>query len=80
MTSRQLERFVTTGLLVTVFAGVYRDAIHPFELDERARAAALAGGNDAVVSHRMAVALWGMRNYRCDLFEITASVKTLGAG
>ena len=72
VTSDQIRSLLERGLLVAVHRGVYRDPAAPQTLDQRALAAVLAGGAGAVASHRLAVALWGMRNYQCQLNEITA--------
>ncbi len=53
-----------------MFQGVYKDPATPSSIEQRAMAAVLAGGKGAAASHRMAVDLLHMRNYRCDLFEI----------
>jgi very-short-patch-repair endonuclease len=77
---RQLDGLLQRGLLRPVLLGVYRDPAAPQTIEQRAIAATLAGGRAAAASHRMALALWGMRNYRCNLLEITAPHKVLRAG
>lgn len=72
MTDRQIGRMVTNGALERVFAGVFRDPSTPISIEQRAFAAWLAGGETSWVSHRMALAMWKMRNYRCDLAEVTS--------
>jgi hypothetical protein len=62
---------MSQGRLEVVFRGVYRDPAAPVTFDQRAMAAVLAAGDGALVSHRMAIGLWGMPNYRCDLSEVT---------
>lgn len=76
LTERQIEWMVTSGRLERLFAGVFADPTTRTSIEQRAMAATLAAGHHSWVSHRMAIALWGMRNYRCDLYEVT-SVRTL---
>ncbi len=71
LTRHQISHLLDVGSMQPMLAGVYRHAACAPSLDQRAIAAALAGGPEAVVSHRMALAVWGMRNYRCELMEIT---------
>ena len=80
LSSRQIEGLLQRGLLRHVLHGVYRDPAAPQTIEHRAVAATLAGGRGAAASHRMALALWGMRNYRCNLLEITAPRKVLRVG
>ena len=71
LSRHQIAHQLDIGSIEPMLAGVYRHAASLPSLDQRATAAALAGGPAALVSHRMALAVWGMRNYRCDLMEIT---------
>ena len=80
LTNRQIELLLDKELLRAVFHGVYRDPASPTTIDQRALAATLAAGRGAVASHRMALGLWGMRNYRCDLSEVTTSRQVNRAG
>ncbi len=75
----EIDRLLKQGLLVAQHRGVLRDPAAPCTTEQRAMAAVLAGGDGAFASHRMAVALRGMRNYRCDLAEIT-TVRTIERG
>ncbi len=80
LTNRQVDTLLGNGLLVPVFRAVFRDPASPITVEQRALASARAGGDGAVASHRLALALWGMRNYRCDLCEITAPRKVVHPG
>lgn len=80
LSHRQIDLLLTKGLLMAEFRGAYRDPAAPVTIEQRAMCAILAGGRGAVVSHRMALAVWGMRNYRCDLREITTSRKVTHPG
>jgi len=73
LTPRQTDHLLTRRLLLPVHRGVFRDPAAPVTLDQRALAAVLASGPGAVASHRLAVAIWGMRNYQCLLAEVTGS-------
>jgi hypothetical protein len=73
LSGRQVQWLLDTGRLDAVFRGVYRDPAVPRTADQRAMAAVLAGGEGTLVSRRMAVAVWGMRNFRCTLAEVTSS-------
>ena len=72
LTDRQITRLLSDKLLVPVHRGVFRDPATPQSLEQRALAGVLAGGDGSVTSHRLAIALWGMRNYKCALTEISA--------
>ncbi len=73
LTARQTDHLLTRKLLLPVHRGVFRDPAAPVTLDQRALAAVLASGPGAVVSYRLSVALWGMRNYQCLLTEVTTA-------
>ena len=72
LTPRQIDYLLAEQRLIPVYRGVFRDPAAPTTLEQRALAAVLAAGPGALVSHRLAVAVWGMRNYQCSLIEITA--------
>ena len=72
LTPRQIDYLLAGQRLVPVYRGVFRDPAAPSTLEQRALAAVLAAGPGALTSHRLAVAVWGMRNYQCSLIEITA--------
>jgi very-short-patch-repair endonuclease len=80
LSHRQIDLLLTKGLLVVVFRGVFRDPASPVTVEQRALTSTFAGRDGAVASHRMALALWGMRNYRCELREITARRKVVQPG
>jgi hypothetical protein len=54
---------VRTGSLIAVHAGVYAVGYRRVEPVARARAAVLAGGPTAVLSHDSALALWNLRRW-----------------
>ena len=63
VSSRAIERRVASGLLHRLHRGVYAVG-HPVpSADGRLMAAVLAGGPDAVLSHRPAGNEWGMRRW-----------------
>ena len=64
--STRLQR----GIWITLFDGVYRIGGAPATWRADLFAACLAGGTDAVASHRSAAALWGVDGGRRDLREI----------
>ena len=72
LTDRQIGRLLAEELLIPVHRGVFRDPASPQTIEQRALAGVLAGGDGTVTSHRQAIALWGMRNYKCALTEISA--------
>ena len=72
LTDRQITRLLADKLLVPVHRGVFRDPASPQTIEQRALAGVLAGGEGSVTSHRLAIALWGMQNYKCALTEISA--------
>ena len=72
LSARQIDHLLHRKLLVPVHRGVFRDPAAPVTLDQRALAATLASGPGAVASHRLAVALRGVRNFDCQLVEISA--------
>jgi len=63
-------RRVEAGVLFRVFRGVYAVAGAKDTFEFRMMSAVLASGNGAVVSHRCAAALFGLRRIRCDQPEI----------
>ncbi|MCU1401561.1 MAG: hypothetical protein JWN62_4670 [Acidimicrobiales bacterium] len=72
LSHRQIDHLLVRGLLIAVHRGVFRDPAAPMTLDQRALAAVLASGPTATASHRLAVAMAGMRNYQCLLSEVTS--------
>jgi very-short-patch-repair endonuclease len=61
LTKHAIDHRVRMGRLVIVYPGVYALGPHPLSARERWMAAVLAGGRHAVLSHRSAVELWGLR-------------------
>jgi len=62
VTSRQIGGAARRGALFRIRRGVYRLAGAPITWDQAIRAACLAGGADAVVSHSTAAAVWQFRH------------------
>jgi very-short-patch-repair endonuclease len=58
------------GLLVALHKGVFLWARHGASTRTRARAAAMAAGEGALVSHGWALALWGLRDARGELVDV----------
>lgn len=73
LSDRQIARLIAKRELERVYAGVYRDPSTRPSIEQSAFSAWLAAGEDSWVSHRMALAMWKMRNYRCDLAEVTST-------
>jgi very-short-patch-repair endonuclease len=71
ITLPSFKGLVARGELVRVHRGVYRHAAVPVTLEQRIRAAMIAIGDEAVLSHRAALARHGVRNFQCALVEIT---------
>jgi Protein of unknown function (DUF559) len=67
---RQLDRLVG-GDWVAVHSGVYRHRACPASREQFLLAAVLKAGPGSAVSHRAAVHVHGLRNYRCDMAEIS---------
>jgi hypothetical protein len=71
LTERQIEHRVATGEWVTLFPGVYRAAVVPSSLRQRAMAAALWSAPDGLVSHLTAAELWSFDRVRADALHVT---------
>jgi very-short-patch-repair endonuclease len=72
VTRHQIVYRVASGRLIPVHAGVYAVGHLPTLAQDRARAALLACGSAAVLSHRSAGSLWGIfKDWRMP-FEVTA--------
>jgi very-short-patch-repair endonuclease len=71
LTARQIRYRVAKGAWVRVHPSVFRDASHPETWEGKLVAAALALGEGAVVSHRAAVGVWGLYDYRPFLVELS---------
>jgi hypothetical protein len=70
-TDAKIEHRLKTGRWVLVARGVYRLAGVPVTWKQRALAACLVAGPEAVVSHRSAAVLWGIPGFRPGRVEIT---------
>ena len=71
MSSRSIERRKAAGEFVGVHSGVYRVAVAPMSEMQRLWAALAAAGDEAVVSHRAAAALWSLRGVSAQVPEIS---------
>ncbi|MDQ6744878.1 MAG: type IV toxin-antitoxin system AbiEi family antitoxin domain-containing protein, partial [Actinomycetota bacterium] len=60
LSDRQIAGRIARGELTRLYRGVYLTGHAPPSLPARARAAVLACGGRAVVSHELAAALWGL--------------------
>jgi hypothetical protein len=72
-TVRQIETWLAAGLLFRVHHGVYALAGARQDFDFRVLAGLLAAGPQAVISHRTAAALFGLRRVTCASIEVTVS-------
>jgi hypothetical protein len=63
MRPRAIERRIERGLLHPIHRGVYAVGHPQISREGHWMAAVLACGDDAVLSHRSAAALWGIRQY-----------------
>jgi very-short-patch-repair endonuclease len=63
VTARMIERRIEAGRLHVIYRGVYAVGHTRIPQEGRWLAAVLACGEGAVLSHRSAAALWGMRPY-----------------
>jgi putative AbiEi antitoxin of type IV toxin-antitoxin system len=70
-TVRQVETWLAAGVLFRVHHGVYALAGARQDFDFQVLAGLLAAGLHAVVSHRTAAALFGLRRVTCSSIEVT---------
>src|SRR5438105_15953793 len=70
VTRREVDRRLHDGVWIAVHPGVYRVAGAPITWEQRLHAACLAAGTDAAVSHRAALAWWGLDGGRPGAVEI----------
>jgi very-short-patch-repair endonuclease len=63
LSEKAIDRRLASGRLHRLYPGVYAVGHMSVPREGRWLAAVLAGGADAVLSHRSAAALWGMRRY-----------------
>jgi len=72
LSRREIERRIEQGRLHLLHAGVYAVGHRVLSPHGRWMAAVLAAGPDAVLSHRSAAALWGLRATSRTRIEVTA--------
>jgi hypothetical protein len=70
-TDSMIETRLATGRWILVSRGLYRLAGVPVTWKQRALAACMLGGRQAVLSHRSAAVLWGVSGFRPGRLEIT---------
>ncbi len=75
-----IERRLRAGRLFRLHGGVYAVGHRVLAQHSRWMAAVLASGADAVLSHRSAAALWGIRSNHRGLIDITSPSKTKSHG
>lgn len=73
----QIATMVERNELIRVHHGVYRHAAAPVTIEQRVHAALLAVGAGGVLSHRAAIAWWGVRNFECHLVELLHRSRSL---
>jgi hypothetical protein len=71
LTARQVELRRLTGEWLHVHHGVYRLASAPRTYDQRLLAGVLAAGDGSAVSHRAAIARWGLHGFGARLVEVS---------
>jgi predicted transcriptional regulator of viral defense system len=79
LTSRTARSRVATGRLHRLHRGVYAVGHPVINAKGRWMAAALACGGDAVLSHRSAAALWGIRPTTRTAIDVISPRRTGGA-
>src|SRR5665811_910188 len=75
-----IRRRLQTARLHRLHAGVYAAGHRVLPREGRWMAAVLAAGDDAVLSHRSAAALWGLRRADPDEVEVTVPRSTHSSG
>lgn len=70
-TVRQIETWLAAGVLFRVHHGVYALAGARRDFDFEVVAGVLAAGPEAVISHRTAAAVFGLRRVTCSSIEVT---------
>lgn len=71
MSTRVLERRVSSGRWKVALPGVYVPRPVPSSWEQRLMAVVLSGGHTALVSHRSAAALWGLDGFNRQQLEIS---------
>ena len=68
---------VGTGEWIGVHSSVYRHAAAPVTFEQRLMAGVLAAGPGSAVSHRAAVARWGLRSFTARLVEVSRPTRVM---
>lgn len=71
LAAKRLDHKVARGELIRLHAGVYRHAAFPVTYEQRLVAGLRAAGPRSAISHRAAVAMWGLRRYSSSLVELS---------
>lgn len=80
MSAERVKSWIRLGRLYPLHAGVYAVGSKPLPVLGRPMAAVLACRPDAVLSHRSAAALWGIRGSMGQRIDVTTPRKARGAG
>lgn len=75
MTPRMVEVRVRTGFLLVMYRGVFAVGHRPTSDEAWWLAAVLACGEGALLSHRSAAALWGIRGSAATAIDVTATTR-----
>ncbi len=67
----QIRRLVLRGYLIRLYRGVFAVGHRPLTTRGHLRAALLAAGPDAYLSHRTAAAVWGLRDVSTQRIDVT---------
>lgn len=80
LSSHAIDRRIAAGRWIVVHAGVYRFGAAPETWESRVMAAQLWAGDDALLSHRTAAAIWQLEGIPAQIMEVTipGSKKTAG--
>jgi len=71
LTRAQIAHRLRLGVWLRAYPCVFRHVAFPVTNEQRLLAAALAAGPGAAVSHRAAVAVWGLHGYRAPRIEVS---------
>jgi very-short-patch-repair endonuclease len=80
MSPERVKSWIRLGRIYPLHAGVYAVGSKPLPVLGRPMAAVLACLPDAVLSHRSAAALWGIRGSMGQRIDVTTSRKARGTG
>jgi len=78
MTEGEIRTRHESGVWVIVAGGIYRSAEAPVTWAQRAQAACLIAGPDAVLSHHSAAVVWGLTGFRPGPIQITVPIGRSG--